>query len=172
MRKFLSSQHKQWNYGHPTLLFIGYLLVVGLDRLLPACIARATYRLFRAVGIASDGAGYVLYLRIGVVGLLGAVVQALDYLTPLLGTKYSGGSRAGNWGCILGTIAGIFLFAPWGIILGPFIGALVGELIGGKPMQEALRAGMGAFIGFLLSVVLKVALCGYFCYEAVAGFIQ
>ena len=71
------------------------------------------------------------------------VVQALDYLTPLLGTKYSGGSRAGNWGCILGTIAGIFLFAPWGIILGPFIGALVGELIGGKPMQEALRAGMG-----------------------------
>ena len=105
-------------------------------------------------------------------GCLVLVVQALDYLTPLLGTKYSGGSRAGNWGCILGTIAGIFLFAPWGIILGPFIGALVGELIGGKPLQEALRAGMGAFIGFLLSVVLKVALCGYFCYEAVAGFFQ
>ena len=105
-------------------------------------------------------------------GCLVLVVQTLDYLTPLLGTKYSGGSRAGNWGCILGTIAGIFLFAPWGIILGPFIGALVGELIGGKPMQEALRAGMGAFIGFLLSVVLKVALCGYFCYEAIAGFIQ
>ena len=100
------------------------------------------------------------------------VVQALDYLTPLLGTKYSGGSRAGNWGCILGTIAGIFLFALWGIILGPFIGALLGELIGGKPFHEAFRAGIGAFIGFLLSVVLKVALCGYFCYEAIAGLIS
>lgn len=97
-------------------------------------------------------------------GLLVVVVQVLDYMTPILGTKYGGGSKWGNWGCVIGTVAGIFLFAPWGILLGPFIGALIGELLGGKAFGEAMKAGVGAFIGFLVSVVLKVGLCGYFVY--------
>ena len=97
-------------------------------------------------------------------GILVVVAQVLDYVTPILGTKYSGGSRWGNWGCVIGTVAGIFLFAPWGILLGPFIGALIGELLGGKAFGEAMKAGVGAFIGFLVSVVLKVGLCGYFVY--------
>ena len=87
MRKFLSSQHKQWNYGHPVLLFIRYLLVVGLDRLLPTYIARTTYRLLRAVGIASDGAGCVFYLRIGVVGLLGACRAGLGLFDSAVGNQ-------------------------------------------------------------------------------------
>ena len=82
----------------------------------------------------------------------------------MLGTKYSGGSKWGNWGCAIGTIAGIFLFTPWGILLGPFIGALVGELLGGKTFANAFKAGFGAFVGFLISVILKVGLCGYFVY--------
>lgn len=81
-------------------------------------------------------------------GILVVVAQVLDYVTPILGTKYSGGSRWGNWGCVIGTVAGIFLFAPWGILLGPFIGALIGELLGGKAFGEAMKAGVGAFIGF------------------------
>lgn len=102
-------------------------------------------------------------------GVLVVVVQVLDYVTPILGTKYSGGSKWGNWGCVAGTIVGIFLFAPWGILLGPFVGALVGELLGGKTFDEAMKAGFGAFLGFLVSVVLKVGLCGYFVYCMVAG---
>ncbi len=97
-------------------------------------------------------------------GILVIIAQILDYVTPLLGTKYSGGSKWGNWGCVIGTIVGIFFFPPWGILLGPFIGALIGEMLGGKVFDEALKAGLGAFIGFMLSVVLKVALCSYFIY--------
>ena len=83
-------------------------------------------------------------------GVLVVVVQLLDYLTPVLGTKYGGGSKWGNWGCVIGTIAGIFIFPPWGILFGPFAGAVIGELLGGKKSIDAFKAGIGAFIGFLL----------------------
>ncbi len=55
--------------------------------------------------------------------LLVVVLQVLDYFTPMLGSKYSGGSKWGNRGCIVGTLAGL-LFLPWGILVGPFLGAL------------------------------------------------
>ena len=42
-------------------------------------------------------------------------VQVLDYVIPMLGTKYAGGTKWGNWGCVIGTVAGLF-FPPWGIV--------------------------------------------------------
>ena len=47
------------------------------------------------------------------------ILQVLDYITPMLGSKYSGGTTYGNRGCIAGTIVGLF-FMPWGIIMDPF----------------------------------------------------
>ena len=99
--------------------------------------------------------------------LLVVVVLVMDYLMPVLGAKYSGGSKWGKWGCLVGSIVGIFLFAPWGILLGPFIGACIGELAGGKGIGDAVKAGFGAFVGFLVSVVLKAVLCVYFVYCAI-----
>lgn len=96
--------------------------------------------------------------------LLVVLVQIMDYVTPLLGAKYSGGSKWGNWGCVVGTLAGIFLFPPWGILVGPFAGAVIGELLAGKHTSQALRAGFGAFIGFMLNVIIKTVLCAYFIY--------
>ena len=60
---------------------------------------------------------------------------------------------------------------PWPVY-SCFVGAFVGELLGGKASGDALKAGFGAFAGFLLSVVLKVALCGYFIYSFVRGIIN
>ena len=101
--------------------------------------------------------------------ILVIVVQVLDYFTPLIGTKYGGGSKWGNRGCIAWTIVGMFVFPPWGIIFGPLVGAIIGELLGGKLTREAIKAGMGAFLGFLVGVVIKVSLCGYFVYVFVAS---
>lgn len=103
--------------------------------------------------------------------LIVLVVQVLDYFTPMLGSKYSGGSRWGNWGCIIGTLIGL-LFLPWGVIFGPFLGAVIGELLGNKEFSQALRSGVGSLIGFLLGTFLKFVVCGYFFYQFIVGFIR
>ncbi len=96
------------------------------------------------------------------------VVLLLDYFVPLLGAKYSGGSRWGTRGCFVGTLIGLF-FMPWGIVLGPFIGATIGELLGGRKTGAALRSGFGALIGFLTGTVLKCVVCGYFCMQFITA---
>ncbi len=104
-------------------------------------------------------------------GILVILIQVIDFIIPLLGTKYSGGSKWGNWGCAIGMLLGMFILPPWGIIFGPLIGAIVGEMLGGKNSDEAMKAGMGAFIGFLLGSVVKVMFCGYLIYEFVVALV-
>ena len=99
------------------------------------------------------------------------IIWLLDYFTPMLGSKYSGGSKWGNWGCIIGTLVGL-LFLPWGVILGPFLGAVIGELLGNKEFSQALKSGVGSLIGFILGTLLKFVVCGYFCYQFILGFIK
>ena len=103
--------------------------------------------------------------------LIVAVLQVLDYFTPMLGSKYSGGSKWGNWGCIIGTLVGL-LFLPWGIIVGPFLGAVIGELLGNKEFSQALISGFGSLLGFILSTLLKFVICGYFCYQFIVGLVR
>lgn len=96
------------------------------------------------------------------------VLQVLDYLTPMLGSKYTGGSEYGNRGSIAGTVLGLF-FMPWGIIVGPFVGAVLGELLGGRDLPKALKAGLGTFFGIVFGVLLKIVLCLYFLYEMIVA---
>ena len=87
------------------------------------------------------------------------VVIVLEYVIPVYGTKRFGGSKAGMWGCMIGMVAGFWL-GPFGIIIGPFIGALIGELIYNSNSQHALKAALGSFVGFLFGTIVKVAVCG------------
>lgn len=97
-----------------------------------------------------------------------AVIQILDYIIPSLGSKFMGGSRWGSRGCLVGTLIGMF-FLPFGIIAGPFLGAVVGELMGGKDFGKALVSGLGSFIGFIASTLLKLALSVYMIYMAITA---
>ncbi|NDV58377.1 DUF456 domain-containing protein [Bacteroides sp. 519] len=96
--------------------------------------------------------------------ILVIVIQVADNFIPMLGTKKFGGTKWGIWGCLAGTLLGVILFPPWGIIIGPFAGAVIGELLGGKETQQAIRAGLGSFIGFMLGTIMKFMICGYFIY--------
>ena len=100
-------------------------------------------------------------IQILVLLLLVVIAQIIDYFIPILGSKYSGGTKWGSWGAFIGSIAGLF-FLPWGLILGPFLGAVAGELMGDADMKSALRSGTGALLGFLFGTILKLALCMYF----------
>lgn len=86
------------------------------------------------------------------------IVTFLDYIVPIWGAKKFGGSSAGMWGAGIGVIAGLF-FAPIGLIVMPFLGAVIGEMMTGRDERSSFRAGFGSFIGFLTGVLIKVIAC-------------
>ncbi len=93
-----------------------------------------------------------------VMGLAVVLVTVADCVVPAIGAKKFDCSRWGSVGCFIGTIGGLF-FVPFGILLGPFLGAFLGELIARKPVGAALKGGFGAFLGFLSGVFLKLLTC-------------
>jgi uncharacterized protein YqgC (DUF456 family) len=91
---------------------------------------------------------------------LTAAVTLLDYVVPAVGAKKFGASKLAVWGSIIGLIIGLFVFPPWGVIVGAFLGAVLGEALRGKGGRAVLRAGFGVFVGNMVGVGLKLALSG------------
>ncbi len=108
-----------------------------------------------------------------VLGVCTVVVTVLDYLLPILTSKRKGAGKAGIWGSIIGMVAGIVFFPPFGAIIGTFVGAVLGELIFSNQPDSALKAGWGVFLGTMLGIALKLAVSGviafYFTRAVVTG---
>lgn len=92
-------------------------------------------------------------------GVIAIVIILLDMWMPIGVTKAFGASRYGTWGAGIGVVAGIFLLPPIGIVVLPFTGALAGELIGGKTLTKSFKGAMGSFLGFIVGVVMNLAVC-------------
>lgn len=85
-------------------------------------------------------------------------VTAADYFLPAWMTRRFGGSRSGAIGATVGIFAGFFLFAPLGIILGPFFGAVIGELLHNRnDVTKAFVVGFGSFLSFIVGTGIKLA---------------
>lgn len=100
-------------------------------------------------------------------------VTVMDYILPAILTKKFGGSRAAAIGSVIGLLAGIIFFPPWGIIFGSFLGAFAGEFIhnssdGGK----AFKAALGAFLAFLVGSGIKLVVSSIMLFYAVRTLLQ
>lgn len=98
-----------------------------------------------------------------VLGLLTLFSMAIDFWATAHGAKRVGASRKAVVGAVVGTFAGLFVFPPFGLFLGPFAGALIGELlhrrnIGGASLGHATKVGFGTWMGIVLGVVLKLTI--------------
>ena len=103
------------------------------------------------------------YWFLGISLFVTLTLVILDYVIPAQGTKKFGGTKYGVWGTNIGLVVGIFAPIPLGFIIGPFVGAFVGELIyNSKDVNRAAKAATGSFVGFLLSSFLKFVLCAAF----------
>ncbi len=89
------------------------------------------------------------------IGLVGAVGLTLDLLAGALGAKRVGASPRAVWGALLGTIIGLFLGLP-GLLLGPFVGAMIGELAAGNSVLRSTRVGMSAWAGLIFGTLIKL----------------
>ena len=105
----------------------------------------------------AGGFALVGWPTLTVVGVLAAIIWAVDWVAAALGAKATGASRWAVAGASLGLVVGMFL-GPVGIILGPAVGAVVLEYWQDPDFEQALKAGLGTFVGFLLGSVVKVTL--------------
>jgi len=80
----------------------------------------------------------------------------IDFFAPMLGAKRNKASICGIIGASAGTLLGVIFLGFWGIIVGPFVGAMLGEIISGREHHQALRIAFGTLIGVIVGNLLKI----------------
>lgn len=144
-----------------------FLLILGLGCMLVGILGS-----FLPVlpGISISWLGIVLlyftnvipanYWVLGLTLLVVILFSIANYVLPAKGTQRFGGSKAGIWGTNIGLVVGLLAPIPLGFIIGPFLGALIGELFfDSKNTKEALRAATGSVLGILASSFIQFLLC-------------
>jgi uncharacterized protein YqgC (DUF456 family) len=136
----------------------GALVVVGLAGILLPALP-GTILIFMGLLLAAWADGF---MRVGVgsivvLGILAAASYAVDLVAVALGTKRFGATKRAMVGATFGTLLGLFFGLP-GVIVGPFLGAVVGELTAHRDLGRAGRAGVAAWIGFAVGMAVKVGL--------------
>jgi uncharacterized protein YqgC (DUF456 family) len=140
------------------LLLAALLVLIGLAGIvLPAL--PGVILIFAGLALAAwaEGFQYVGAGTLTILGVLSLLAWSLDWLAGSLGARHFGASRQAIVGAMLGALVGLF-FGPLGILVGPFLGAVIGELLARRDLGQAGRAGVGAWLGLLLGVVAKLAI--------------
>ncbi|RXR07023.1 DUF456 domain-containing protein [Pseudoxanthomonas composti] len=139
-------------------IFAAVLMVVGIAGIiLPVLPGLPVTFLGMLLAAWLDGFARVGWVSLVVLGVMTALSVVVDILSSVMGARRVGASRKALVGAALGTVAGLF-FGPIGIVAGPFLGALLGELWHGKKLNLAARVGLATWIGMVVGMVLKLGL--------------
>jgi uncharacterized protein YqgC (DUF456 family) len=134
------------------------LVVIGLvGVVVPALPGTVLIFAGLLLGAWADGFTRVGIPTIVVIGLIGAASYGVDFAAAAVGAKRLGASTRAMAGAALGTLLGVFLGLP-GLIVGPFAGAVLGELTAHRDWKRAGKAGLAAWIGFVIGTAVKVGI--------------
>ncbi len=106
---------------------------------------------------AVDGYRHLGLWWLLIIGAIGTVGVIVDFVAGALGAKRVGASSRALWGAAIGTVIGMFFGIP-GLLLGPFVGALLGELASGTSVLRSAHVGVGTWLGLLFGTLLKLVL--------------
>lgn len=106
----------------------------------------------------ADHFQHVGAITLTLLGALCVIALLIDFVAGMMGARRVGASARALWGATLGTFAGLFFGIP-GLLLGPFLGAVVGELTAGSKVHKATSVGVGTWLGLLFGTLAKLALC-------------
>jgi uncharacterized protein len=134
------------------------LVIAGIAGLVFPALPGAPV-LFAGLLVAAwaENYAYVGLKTLIVLGVMAVMSYAIDFMASVFGAKRFGASPRALWGAALGGLVGIFFGLP-GVLLGPFAGAVIGELSMLRSLVQAGRAGVGATLGLMLGVAAKLAL--------------
>ena len=99
----------------------------------------------------------VSWVVLVILGLMTVLSFAIDFAATAIGAKRVGASKLAIVGALIGTLGGFVLGLP-GLIFGPFVGAVTGEMLTHGEMQRATRAGFATWVGLVFGTLTKLAL--------------
>ncbi len=143
-----------------TLLYIvaGVLIVVGLlGTVLPVLPGLPLMYGGMVLAAWNDDFQRIGYWTLAGLGVLLLISVAVDVLASVMGAKRVGASNKALWGAGIGGLVGLLFGLP-GLLLGPFLGAVGGEMMHGRDRQGALKVGVGTWVGIAVGAALKLAL--------------
>jgi uncharacterized protein YqgC (DUF456 family) len=134
------------------------LVVAGVAGLVLPALPGAPV-LFAGLVVAAwaEDFAYVGTGTIVLLAVLAALTYAADFVAGAFGAKRFGASPRAVTGALVGGIVGLFFGIP-GVLFGPFVGAVIGELSVRRDLNSATRAGIGASLGLVLAAAAKIAL--------------
>jgi uncharacterized protein len=139
-------------------LLAAVLVLVGLaGTLLPLLPGIPLMLIGMLIGAWADDFTRIGWVTLAILATLTALSLVIELVAAALGAKRVGASRAAIAGAALGTAFGFFLGLP-GLILGPFVGALAGELFAHRDPRRAVHVGIGAWVGFMIGTIAKLAI--------------
>lgn len=139
-------------------LLAGALIIVGLlGTVLPVLPGLPLMFAGMVLAAWNDGFRYIGGWTLGVLGVLLVISVAVDVFASIVGARKVGASNKALWGAGIGGLVGLLFGLP-GLLLGPFLGAVGGELMHGRDHQLALKVGVGTWVGLAIGAALKLAL--------------